>query len=359
MSFVISQAETVASSNMAHNPTSTTGFANPGHQNTGQPELPSGFLQPQQAAGYNPYAQVSPVGFPSGFSQQMQPSYAPPGFGSVFARPEPAPFSPNPQQGFVNNRHALANDLGDGFSYENVAFIAKTHYSPQEGILADRLDAGWKPAGAGYKFPQRCPAIWTDNISIVYTRGMPEPMIALALWSKDVVCFGTSTKLSGLVSIGGGHYEAKGDKSCGSYSSIKFEPGHISSRVAADTELNEEVGVRPENVRHTRLIAVEDNVLGDQRKHGVRIIFARWVEQNELKPSKELTKIVLIPLSQMHRLIAGEQYRIEGTSYGMILGHDKMIERVFKLPQWKLFLQEVAQFSQMPVQMGNAGPIVI
>ncbi len=338
---------------MSQTPTGNT------HLGSTQPEIPSGFLQQPQynpstnfPSVQNPYAPNAymPVAdaFRASYAQQHS-GFPPAGMG--FAGPNQGQgfAGPNQGQGFVNNRHALPNDLGEGFSYENVAFIAKSRYSPQEEILANTLDAGWKPSGSGYKFPQRCPAIWTDNITIVYNRNMPEPMIALALWSKPgVVCFGKTTELSGLVSVGGGHYEAMGDKACGSYGTIKFEKGHISARVAADAELNEEVGVKAENVRHTRLLAVEDNVLGDQRKQGLRIIFGRWVDQSELKPSQELTKIVLIPLSQIGRLIAGEQYRIDGKVYGMILGHDKMLERVFKLPQWKAFLQEVAQFSQLP-----------
>lgn len=341
----------------------TTGFATPTtHTPTGftaptQPEIPSVFMQSQ--IGHQAYpAYAVPQSVPHPQAPHIYQPHAI-GWGTTgYLQPAPGPapmFAPAYQgptaAGFVGNRQAPTNDLGEGYSYENVAFISKARRSPQETILANTLDAGWKPAGSGHKFPQRCPAIWVDNITVVFQRGMNEPMIALALWSKDgVVCFGKTTKLSGLVSVGGGHYEAMGDKSCnGTYTNTKFEAGHISARVAADTELNEEVGIRPENIHHTRILAVEDDALGDQRKQGVRIIYGRWVEQSELKPSKELTRIVLIPLSQIGRLIAGEQYRIDGVAYSMILGHDKMLERVFRLPQWTTFLGEVARFAQTAI----------
>ena len=168
---------------------------------------------------------------------------------------------------------------------------------------------------------------------------MVEPELLLGKWKKDVMVYGEKKTLDGLVVAGGGHYERCAKKKpyegyVGSkYTTVQMEAGDMSLREAADKELKEEIGIDPYNVKVTQELGYMDHVFSDPRCHGLRFIFLRWVDQQP-HPSTELSSVLSIPVSQMHKLCDREIFwnSPDGKRLGLILGHDEYAKLVLSHP---------------------------
>lgn len=142
---------------------------------------------------------------------------------------------------------------------------------------------------------------WSNSeiITVMYAPGMMEPMLVLMLQEAD---------------------------SPYASANLRFASG-------PDAEL----GIT--KTRYTKLVAIEDETI-DSRPD-IRYIFVRWIQQNEINDK------VLIPLTQINQLTSGEIY-VSGRLYRMSPKQGEILDRVLKIPQWRIFLQEMAQISQMP-----------
>ncbi len=219
-------------------------------------------------------------------------------------------------------------------------------HSPEEVSRANLLTFEWDIKGTTTKAPQRCPAIWVDNFTFLYTKGMAEPELLLGRWKKDVMVYGEKQTLEGLVIAGGGHYERCAKKApITVYSpgkgnvNVQMEQGDMCLRNAADKELKEEIGIDPRNIKATQELGFMDDVFSDPRCHGLRFIYLRWVEQPP-RPSDELTNVLSIPVSQMPKLWDREiQWTSpDGKEMGLILNHDNYAKVILNHPQVTEFL---------------------
>jgi ADP-ribose pyrophosphatase YjhB (NUDIX family) len=285
------------------------------------------------------------------------------GFGASFSKPAalvaPVNFLPA-----SDVRKTIT--LPDGFVAVPVWQIrrAAPSFNPEEVARANKLTSTWQIKGTAQEHQQRCPAIWVDNIVIQYKAGMGEPCVLLGHWAKDVIMYGDKVVLEGLAIAGGGHYERCANKpksimgNAGKY--VTPEAGDLSLRQAADKELKEEIGVNPRNIRATHELGYMDDVFADGRYHGVRHIYLRWLEQDTVRGTSELSTIVATPLSMLPALCRGEiPWTPEGTTkeLGLILGHDRLLRLVFTLPATQEFIEFVkntADAAAMQPQLGRA-----
>ena len=235
---------------------------------------------------------------------------------------------------------------------------ANQSFAPEEVSRANLLAFDWEIKGTSTKAPQRCPAIWVDNFTFLYTRGMAEPELLLGRWKKDVTVYGEKQTLEGLVVAGGGHYERCAKKpainsyvSGKGHVSVQMESGDLCLRSAADKELKEEIGIDTQNIKATLELGIVDDVFGDPRCHGLRVPFLRWVEQAP-RPSEELTNVLSIPVSQMQRLCDREIFWTspDNKRMGLILNHDLYAKLILSHPQTLEFVTGIK------VKADSAGP---
>jgi ADP-ribose pyrophosphatase YjhB (NUDIX family) len=222
-------------------------------------------------------------------------------------------------------------------------------FTPEERSRANLLSSNWDVKGTSYSHPQRCPSIWVDNFTFLYTKGMSEPELLLGKWKKDVTVYGEKQTLEGLVIAGGGHYERCAKKAViSTYVAgrgnvpFKYEEGDMCLKDAADKELKEEIGIDPQNIKTTQELGYVDDVFSDPRCHGVRFVFLRWVDQAP-RPSSELTSVLSIPVSQMQKLCDREIFwnAPDGKKLGLILNHDTYSKLILAHPQTLDFISGI------------------
>lgn len=135
----------------------------------------------------------------------------------------------------------------------------------------------------------------------------------------------------------------------------------MSLRLAADKELKEEIGIDPSKVKITKDLGVMDDVFSDPRKHILRYVFVRWVEEDP-RPSEELKNVIAVPLEYVgpfcERKISWPARQSDGTTknLGLILNHDKLLTLVFALEGFQTFIAEMKRVcAPVPAAAGFGG----
>lgn len=292
--------------------------------------------------------------------------------------------------GFVVNHGSQQDDASAGFAQGKIQRLPGGYvavpivlirrenqvYTDAERTLAHQtLNNNWEaktnaPANAAaLQLPARCVDVTVDNIVIRYTREMAArgltPQIIMGRWTKTLTDpYGNKRQEDGIVIAGGGHYERCGRKSMPpglSAYPIKFEEGDMSLRLAADKELKEEIGIDPSKVKITKDLGVMDDVFSDPRKHILRYVFVRWVEEDP-RPSEELKNVIAVPLEYVgpfcERKISWPARQSDGTTknLGLILNHDKLLTLVFALEGFQTFIAEMKRVcAPVPAAAGFGG----
>jgi len=250
--------------------------------------------------------------------------------------------------------------LGSGFVAVPIYIIRKEnehHIAPDQQARATTLSCYWQPKSAPDErrsVPpqlQRAPSFWVDNPTFAFKRPMTEPELMLGFWQKDVDLSGVKTKLKGLVVAGGGFVERVGNKSINIIGGVQaaLEPGDFNLRLAADKEMKEECGINPRKVLATKELGLIDFCLQDPRTHGLRYIYLRWLDEQP-KATAELSHIVSIPVSKLKLLCEGKiTWRRPGSpdsepEYGLILGHDLLINLLMSHPVVQEFLSGMVAY---------------
>jgi ADP-ribose pyrophosphatase YjhB (NUDIX family) len=251
------------------------------------------------------------------------------------------------QTSFSNGRRPVP--LGHGFVAIPIWQIrrANQNFSQEEVARAKLLSFNWNPKGTAELYPQRCPAVWVDNFTFLYTAEMAArgeaPQLLLGRWKKECEVYGTKQMVEGLVVAGGGHKERMANKpSRYNYSTgatVKFEDGDMSLIEAANKELKEEIGIDRRNVRDTYELGWMEDPFNDPRMEGLRYVFLRHVEQNP-RPTEELPNVLSVPVTSLGDLCSGRvQWRSpDGKEMGMVLNHDKYIDVIMSHSDTQEFL---------------------
>ncbi len=272
-------------------------------------------------------------------------------------------------------------DCGDGYVIDQIAYVhLKNGVVPEQAkSMINARQATWSVKDENGKDTgeiavQRTVRACTDQLvlyaqSTGYNTTMnPNRDVCLVLgrWDKPYKDYlGNTTKLKGLVLAGGGHYESTGQRSVTkSYTGERFklEPGDIDWWNSANKELAEEAGVNLQMLRQTIPLAIYDDPLKDDpRFPSVSLVFARFTEQ--AAPSKELSRLVLVPLSQLGNLINPNMpgsIMVDGEPLRIILGHDRLIRHMLQLPTMQQFIAKIkaaCQITTPPVQVPPLQPV--
>ena len=244
--------------------------------------------------------------------------------------------------------------LGDGMVAVPTYSIVrdpKMQFSAAQRAQASKMASAWKVPGAtdvyGGDFwaPARTPDVAVDNLVFRWEPGMKEPELVVGRWKKKVQMFGEDVAVDGLALAGGGHCERPCDRSKHSPPGAKYEAGSMSTRLAADQELKEEIGIDKKKLRASRYFGTEENFLRDGRKALITHIYLRWIED---KPSSsdELRSVYGIPLSRLETLCSRELpfTAADGTELYLELGHDKLIAQVMHTQSAADFTTRIVTF---------------
>jgi len=228
--------------------------------------------------------------------------------------------------------------------------------SQEEIARSNLLTSYWEPKnddkdGVPDKPEARCPDVWVDNVTIRCCKGMKEPEIIVGRWTKKQVCYGEKVEIDGLALANGGHHERRGKRKPAAFGKPGYEEGDFSLVHARDKEMKQETGIDRYQVKATKEFGWMDYCLQDPRRHGVRFITLRWIEEAP-KPSDELKNVIGIPLSFLPKLIARKDFYFPKgwpagkPGLGLILGHDLLLELLLAHKDFQAFLSSIVAHYQ-------------
>lgn len=267
-------------------------------------------------------------------------------------------------------------DLGNEYEAVQVYQVRRKHpLSREEQARANLMNCWWTPKGVkNVHFAQRCPFVSVDNFCLLYNEDMflrnEAPRLILGVWDKEIVIFGKTTRVQGLVLAGGGHVERTGDKNWRpeytgaigavmSSQNMKLESGDFDLRSAADKELSEEIGIdRKNSTIVTQQLACIDDVFADPRAHYVRTIYLRWIDQPP-KPSDELKTVINVPISALEPLLNRTHQWVTNTGahLSLELNHDKLIALILRLPATIEFINNMKSYFAAKQQQAAAAAV--
>jgi 8-oxo-dGTP pyrophosphatase MutT (NUDIX family) len=116
----------------------------------------------------------------------------------------------------------------------------------------------------------------------------------------------------------------------------------LSTEECARRELQEEFGIRPENIIKTVPIAIFEDFLRDGRNCYVSTLYAHWINQIP-KPSDEHKVVVIVTLDYLSQVLKGNKKIKHGTEELPLLnGHDSMLAAALDLATTKALVGEIA-----------------
>lgn len=269
-------------------------------------------------------------------------------------------------------------DLGNGYEAVPIYQIRrKAPLSRNESAQAGLLNSWWTPKGAdpSVHFAQRCPYVSVDNFCLLYNEAMylagQAPQLILGVWDKkNVMIYGTTQNVKGLVLAGGGHMERMGNKNWRppyggavginmSSALKKLEDGDPDLRAAADKELSEEIGIDKRNSTIvTQQLGFMDDVFSDPRAHYLRCIFLRWIDQPP-KPSEELKSVLNVPINALLPLLNRQAKWITANQEELFLelNHDVLITLILRMPATQKFIANMKAFYAKKHQQAALNPM--
>ncbi len=250
------------------------------------------------------------------------------------------------------------------FTARPLLLVQRDQYTASDRALAATLGTTWTPKHLDNAqqrtvpaFPQRCPAVWSDNICLLWDPAtMSVPLLLCGEWRKRVSQYGGPVELvHGLALGGGGHRERMGRRDAAGY-----EKGAMDTREAADRELIEELKVPAQLVSVTLPVALFDSALNDPRMDGLRVCYARWLRVNP-QASEELRSIHGIPIDALFRFaqdnVPVQVTNAAGVPLHFVLNHDVFIKALILLEPLRKFIECMRVYADME-RSGSAASAV-
>lgn len=207
----------------------------------------------------------------------------------------------------------------------NLIFRKPENYKKSEiNNLMTTLSGQWIGADKSNPQTQRSPFVTNDIITFCYDDD--GKLCVLGGWWEKTI---NGVKIAGKTIVPGGHFERMGNRN----PTITMEHGDLNFMSSALKELWEETNIDPKKIKNVKPLCLIDLAENDPRAHVLRMI---WLATTNEKPKStdEIKEFYYYKLSELPDMI-------KNNSGGFVLNHDKMLEIVLGLPDFKKYVKNL------------------